>query len=89
MYHVFYVGVRPDRLRMEFFGWTGPAPGDSCPVCGFSTFDWCEDEAILTLIERFVRMGHAQWTADHGICRQCAELYADEERSESAALPNP
>jgi hypothetical protein len=54
---------------------TRPLPGGSCPLCGFSTFEWAEpvsDDAIRAVIER----EFPAWAPSHGVCRRCAEIYA-------------
>ncbi len=60
------------------------APGASCPLCGFSTFDWFvfdtnTDEALVHTIED----GHPNWTPASSACRHCAEIYATLATAES------
>jgi hypothetical protein len=51
--------------------------GERCPLCGFPTHDWFEfsedgNGSVASRIER----DHANWSAESGACRQCAEIYA-------------
>ena len=60
------------------------APGASCPLCGFSTFDWFvfdadADEDLANMIEE----SYPHWTPASGACRQCAEIYATLATAES------
>ena len=52
------------------------APGASCPLCGFSTFDWFvfdtdTDKDLVHTIEAH----YPDWTPASCACRQCAEIY--------------
>lgn len=53
----------------------GPAPGGSCGLCGFPTFDWADatllPEAILTRI----RTEFPTWAIEEALCRRCLETY--------------
>ncbi len=53
-----------------------PGPGEACPLCNFSTFDWFDFEANGG--DRFAReiaAARPEWHVELGACRQCAELY--------------
>ncbi len=62
-----------------------PPDGEMCPVCGFSTFDWCRDPDVLARIDSAVRQDYTGWEKGHGICRQCADIY----EAVSAQLASP
>jgi len=52
-----------------------PAPGASCPLCGFSTFEWgsaerFDNEVVNAILHEFPR-----WTLAEGACGRCAEIY--------------
>ncbi len=50
------------------------APGSSCPMCGFPTFDWFEiNDARVQQLGKRIRESIVAWTPDDGVCRQCAE----------------
>lgn len=52
-----------------------PVPGDMCPICGFSTYDWFDDKNALYEVRSVVQKDNPQWKSDQGICRQCGEIY--------------
>jgi hypothetical protein len=52
-------------------------PGQSCPICGFPTFDWLDLSAeggteAIRAIQRIC----PTWTPADGVCRRCAEACA-------------
>lgn len=61
-----------------------PPAGAPCPLCGFSTFDWAPPAALHTALCERVILDFPNWSASHGVCGCCAELY----RSRSAASVN-
>ena len=66
---------------------TGPQP---CPLCRFPTFPLCSDETELSdEVRDQIREDFPKWKPEHGLCRQCADLYGAREmsRSAEAALP--
>lgn len=55
----------------------GAAPGTSCPLCGFSTFDWTADwNRIPPAAVEAIRADFPGWGPDQGACRQCSDVYA-------------
>ena len=55
---------------------TGPAPGEPCPACKFSTFDWFAAEEHTPALIAAVQAAFPKWQPRQGICRQCADIYA-------------
>ena len=57
----------------------GPAGGRdtsvACPLCQFPTFDWLDLAGDHRDLIAAVQADHPQGQPDHGICRQCAEIY--------------
>lgn len=51
------------------------APGELCPLCGFSTFDWFDHGRSTHEMELAVRKDYPQWLPEQGVCGQCAEIY--------------
>ncbi len=87
-----FAAARPthlELLEMTGFSWTGsawsadttdghigPAPGDACPICRFSTFDWSTAERLAGVAPR-VRSDRPEWNPPDGLCERCAEVYAN------------
>jgi hypothetical protein len=53
----------------------GPAPGASCPLCGFPTFAWVSDGAVTTEIARTIAAQFPDWTTEQSLCTRCLETY--------------
>lgn len=51
-----------------------PAPGATCPLCGFPSFEWVPEERARAL-ESVIRAEVSWWEAGLGLCGRCAELY--------------
>jgi hypothetical protein len=52
-----------------------PAPGVSCPLCGFPTFVWADADALPAgLIDR-ITLECPTWSAERGLCGRCREAY--------------
>ena len=52
---------------------TGPQP---CPLCRFPTFPLCSGETGLSEeVRAQIRADFPRWKPEHGLCRQCADLY--------------
>lgn len=54
----------------------GPAAGEPCPTCKFSTFDWFAAEEHTPALITAVQAAFPKWRPQQGICRQCADIYA-------------
>jgi hypothetical protein len=52
-----------------------PAPGASCPLCGFPTFNWVEQPQLSPGIEARVSAEFPGWSPDQGLCQRCHEAY--------------
>jgi hypothetical protein len=54
-----------------------PEPGEPCPLCDFSTFDWLRFEGERgDRAARAILDSRPAWSVELGACRQCAEIYA-------------
>jgi hypothetical protein len=52
-----------------------PAPGASCPLCDFPTFNWAETNGLpLEIFER-IAAEFPSWSPDQGLCHRCLETY--------------
>ena len=79
-----FLWANEPRRVLEVNGENGPqpmvgrnGPGQSCPICGFPTFDWLDlpDEGGAEEIGAIQRICPT-WTAADGVCRRCAEACA-------------
>ncbi|MBE0541027.1 MAG: hypothetical protein IH623_06555 [Verrucomicrobia bacterium] len=61
-----------------------PAPGGSCPLCDFPTFNWADAEALRPKIAARVAAEFPSWTPEQGLCGRCLETY-----EAAAALGEP
>jgi hypothetical protein len=73
-------------------GGEAPGPGRSapCPLCRFPTFDLQPGGVEIGLdVTNLIRADFPAWQPEHGLCRQCADLYQTREmsRAEAALLP--
>ncbi len=59
----------------------GPKPGAPCPLCGFPTFAWAQQESLTGKVLRAIQAEFPQWMAEQGACARCAAVY----RSRNAA----
>lgn len=70
-------GLLGERCGAGSAGSGRPDPGDPCPLCGFSTFDWFEfGGASGERAARSISEAKPSWRVEQGACRQCAEIYA-------------
>jgi hypothetical protein len=53
-----------------------PAPGASCPLCDFPTFDWAGAIALAPEILARVIAEFPSWSPEQGLCNRCLEAYA-------------
>ena len=61
-----------------------PAPGGSCPLCDFPTFNWADADALLPEIKARVAAEFPTWSSEQGLCGRCLETY-----QAAAALGEP
>lgn len=61
-----------------------PAPGGSCPLCDFPTFNWADVEALRPEMVARVVAEFPCWTPEQGLCGRCLETY-----EAAAALGEP
>lgn len=70
-----------------------PAPGASCPLCGFPTFDWADTATLTPAITARIEAEFPDWLPEHGLCGRCRETYEAVVRTAgetvSTALPMP
>ncbi len=52
-----------------------PAPGVSCPLCGFPTFVWAEASKLPQAITGRIELEFPGWSPDQGLCGHCLETY--------------
>ncbi len=52
-----------------------PAPGASCPLCDFPTFNWADAEALSAEIVTRIVGEFPFWTRQQGLCNRCLETY--------------
>jgi hypothetical protein len=52
-----------------------PAPGGSCPLCDFPTFNWADAGALLPEIAARVTAEFPAWSPEQGLCGRCLETY--------------
>ncbi len=62
-----------------------PAPGASCPLCGFPTFDWADPSATPPALLGHVRAEFPHWSTEQGLCSRCLETY----EAAAAVQPEP
>jgi len=68
----------------------GPARSVPCPLCRFPTFELDPGGVEMAAdVISMVRADFPAWQPEHGLCRQCADLYQAREMSsaEAALLP--
>ena len=53
-----------------------PLPGGACPLCGFSTFEWADLDALEESVRAIIEREFPHWSAAQGACQRCAEVYA-------------
>jgi hypothetical protein len=58
-----------------------PAPGGSCPLCDFPTFDWAEVGRLTVEITARISTEFPAWTPEQGLCYRCVESYEVLDRS--------
>jgi hypothetical protein len=63
-----------------------PLPGGSCPLCGFSTFEWADLNALADATLAVIEREFPGWSPVRGACSRCAEVYAIAD-NHAAALP--
>jgi hypothetical protein len=52
-----------------------PLPGGTCPLCGFSTFEWADVPALDDAARKIVEREYPKWSPTQGACSRCAEVY--------------
>jgi hypothetical protein len=52
-----------------------PAPGASCPLCGFSTFQWGGAEQLGGEVGKAILREFPRWTPEQGACERCVEIF--------------
>lgn len=52
-----------------------PAPGASCPLCDFPTFDWADCASLPINIATQIVQGFPSWSPEQGLCNRCLEAY--------------
>ena len=52
-----------------------PAPGGSCPLCGFPTFHWADPSATSSELLGHIRAEFPHWSVEQGFCGRCLETY--------------
>jgi hypothetical protein len=52
-----------------------PAPGGSCPLCGFPTFQWADPSATSPDLLGCVAAEFPHWSVEQGFCSRCLETY--------------
>ena len=52
-----------------------PAPGGSCPLCDFPTFNWADADALRPETAARVIAEFPTWSSEHGLCGRCLETY--------------
>jgi len=53
----------------------GPRPGAPCPLCGFPTFDWAGQAALVARVATAIQAEFPHWTPAQGTCARCLEIY--------------
>ena len=64
-----------------------PAPGVSCPLCAFPTFDWAIAEALPPGITSRIVAEFPSWLPEQGLCGRCLETYVAVARFGAAGEP--
>ncbi len=52
-----------------------PAPGASCPLCDFPTFDWADTDGLPAEILGQITAEFPSWLPGQGVCNRCVETY--------------
>jgi hypothetical protein len=52
-----------------------PAPGASCPLCDFPTFQWADPCLFEPRLVHRITAEFPNWSPEHGICNRCWEAY--------------
>ena len=52
-----------------------PAPGASCPLCDFPTFDWADTGVVTNQIAEQIAAEFPDWSPEQGLCNRCLETY--------------
>ncbi len=52
-----------------------PAPGASCPLCDFPTFQWAEPGSLEPGLVQRITTEFPNWSPEHGVCARCWEAY--------------
>lgn len=52
-----------------------PAPGGSCPLCEFPTFNWADADALRPEIAARITAEFPTWSLEQGLCGRCLETY--------------
>lgn len=52
-----------------------PAPGASCPLCGFTTFTWVADDSLSPALTNLIAAEFPDWLPEQGLCGRCQKVY--------------
>jgi hypothetical protein len=52
-----------------------PLPGGTCPLCGFSTFEWADVPTMDAAIRGAIEREFPRWSPAQGVCNRCIEVY--------------
>lgn len=52
-----------------------PAPGASCPLCDFPTFNWADANVLPSEIVKRIAGEFPGWSSEQGLCSRCLETY--------------
>lgn len=63
-----------------------PAPGASCPLCDFTTFDWEDATRLEADLIQCIQQETPHWLPEHGLCARCAAVYRARQ-THRAAVP--
>lgn len=53
----------------------GPRPGAPCPLCGFPTFEWADENHLGAAVAVAIQAEFPHWTPEQGACGRCLEIY--------------
>lgn len=63
-----------------------PAPGATCPLCGFPTFTWAEPASLPAEVRARIGRDFPTWLPEEAPCARCAEVY---QATAGLRLPGP
>ncbi|MCW5555356.1 MAG: hypothetical protein KIS67_24740 [Verrucomicrobiae bacterium] len=62
-----------------------PAPGASCPLCDFPTFQWADPGLLESGLVQRITTEFPNWLPGHGVCHRCWEAYQVRELADCAS----